>query len=226
MEQAIVYMNEEVKSEAQLKEEKASELLKDFTQLFKLPKFRRTIAAKMDEGSSKNFYLEKEAKSLLPIIDEMIADKQDREFLFSDMPHWKPNTIFIKLNQAVRYICDNMDTEDNKYKVFRSCVQIKKQENGILFHYVADPGYRDRLWTAHKVEKGVEKVIPVETWKSKVQDFMLDSKVGDFLNIKELTLNEEDLLYLKTIFHETKNFLCKFTETEIKIAHIEDETDT
>ncbi len=143
--------------------EQLKDLLVGFQALIKSnPKLRSKISK--EDGSHGGYYNKSEAEALKPFLDEMIIDNQDREFKFNDYPYWSPNTVWVKVNQAIKYIVENDTTLDKKYCIFRNKLKICKTETGILFKIIDTPSYSG--WIAHKVDKDTESVL--EDYKTKV----------------------------------------------------------
>lgn len=205
-------------------QEQALEILKGFTSLLKVPKARKVIERNLDGEESKSvksYYTEKEAKELIPIIDAMMVDKEDREFRFEDFSaYWKPNTVWIKLNQALKYLVDHLDTEDHKYRSFRDQIQVRRTKNGVLFHWVSDASYTNRSWVAHKINPNI-----LAEYKQKVYSFMENSKPGEYLHLENLSLSPHEIEDLNTLLEGNEVFISKISAHEIKIVHVNQSSD-
>lgn len=203
------------------------EVLKTFQDLLKLPSGKKAIYDRIvgNEPADKEIYISRDAKQLLPIINAMIEDKEDREFRFEDFSsYWKPNTVWIKINQCVKFIVENLDTPEKKYSRWREQIQIKRNTNGVLLEWIKNPLLLNRGWIAHKVKTTEEEKI-IAGYREKIFKFLAESKPNEYIHLKELTLDEEEVSSLKKVLSDNKEFLFKISETEIKIIHIgNDET--
>ena len=181
------------------------------------PKLQKKILKNTEERSGGNYYNRNDAEKLKPFLDEMMLDNEPREFRFSDYPQWSPNTVWLKINQAIKYIVDNLDDADKKYAYFRNKLKICKTENGVLFKIVDAPDG----WIAHKVSGENSKEL--ETYKDKVFSFMESSEEGEELDIKDLNIEEEDVVKMKEILDPSPIFAAFISKSRIKIIHLKPE---
>ena len=164
------------------------------------------------------YYSEKEAKNLVPIIDDMMVDKETVMIRYDDYPQWAPHTVYLKINQALKYIVDYLDTPDKKYAKFRDCIKISKDDEGqgVVIRYIDNILYQTRGWIAHKIKPGD---MEIATYKKKVFDFMESSDVGDEIDLKDLNLTQEEVDQLKSILDESPIFLAFVSDKRVKIVH-------
>ena len=212
-------MSEENKSQlSNASNEQLKFIVEGFKDLIKSsPKLQKKILKNTEERSGGNYYNRNDAEKLKPFLDEMIVDGESREFRFSDYPQWSPNTVWLKINQAVKYIVDNMDDEEKRYAYFRNKLKICKTENGVLFKIVDAPDG----WIVHKVGGEVSK--EVETYKDKIFHFMETSEEEEELDIKDLTLTEEEVIKMKELLDPSPIFAAFISPTRIKIVHLKPE---
>ncbi len=131
------------------------------------PKFKNKLLKSevIDKGY---YYNEKEAKGLLPYLDSIIQDKEDRELRYEDYPQWSPHTLWAKLNQAFKFAIDNLDKE-GKYTQLRNCLKISKGEVGIMLHYIENYNPSGE-WILHKVRDSRKML---ENYKTRVYKWSL-----------------------------------------------------
>ena len=179
------------------------------------PKLQRKILKNTEERSGGNYYNRHDAEKLKPFLDEMMIDNEPREFHFADYPQWSPNTVWLKINQAVKYIIDNLDDSEKKYAYFRTRLKICKTEFGILFK-IEEP---IAGWIAHKVKDGSELGI-LEDYKNRVYSFMEGSEEGEELDIKDLNIDENEVKKLKELLDPSPIFAAFISQSRIKIVHL------
>ena len=181
----------------------------------KIKKFQKNEI--IDKGG---YYNEKEAKMLMQHLDDISVDKEDREFRYDDYPQWTPNTIWAKINQAIKYIIDNLDPE-GKYTTIRNHVKISREETGVQFHWVENQNANEG-WIAHKIKDGRKML---ENYKTKVYRFMEESNEGEELDLKEgLSLTDDEVDQMKAFLSDSPIFLAFVSSNRIKIIHSKQET--
>ncbi len=212
-------MSEDIKENlATASNEQLKCLVEGFKDLIKAsPKLQKKIARSGNNEEHGNYYNKNEAEALRGFIDEMMTDLQDRKFLFTDYPYWSPNTVWVKVNQAIKYLVENDVSEEKKYQVFRNRLKICKVEEGILFKILETPVYSG--WIAHKLDK---ESTP-ETFKDKVFHFMEISEEGEELDLKELSLDEEEVKKLKELLDPSPIFAAFISTSRIKLVHLKAE---
>ncbi len=202
-------------SEEKLSKGEVREMISGLKEVF-APKSKSKIQTRSDYIDKGGYYNEKEAKLFLPVLDEIFVDKDAREFRYEDYPQWTPNTIWAKINQAIKYIVDHLDTPEEKYRILRNCLRVSKGETGILFTYVENP-YTQEGWVAHKI-KNPEKML--EDYKTKVYKFMEESLEGEEFDLKDgISLTDEEVDQMKMLLSDSPIFLAYVSNTRIKIIH-------
>ncbi len=213
-------MSEDIKPTSNASNEQLQYLVEGFKDLIKAsPKLQKKILRNTEERSGGNYYNRNDAEKLKPFLDEMIVDGEPREFRFVDYPQWSPNTVWLKINQAIKYIVDNLDTEDRKYAIFRNRLKICKIETGVLFKIVDSPTING--WIAHKVSGEISKEL--ETYKDQVFRFMETSEEGEELDLKDLTISEEEVIKMKELLDPSPIFAAFVSCSRIKIIHLRSE---
>ncbi len=185
------------------------------------PKLNKHKVLRSDFIDKGYYYNEKEAKAFIPHLDLILEDKEDRELRYEDYPQWSPNTLWAKVNQAFKFVVDNLDKE-GKYTQLRNCLKISRGEFGILFHYVENYNPSGE-WILHKVRDSKKMV---ENYKTKVYKFMEESSEGEELDIKEgIALNDDEVSQLKDLLSESPIFMAYVSNNRIKIIHTKQETE-
>src|SRR6266550_1763534 len=193
-------------------------VIEGFKDLIKAnPKLQKKILKSTEERSSGNYYNKGDAEKLKPFLDEMIIDGEPREFRFSDYPQCSPNTVWLKINQAIKYIVDNLDDNEKKYAFFRNKLKICKTETGVLLKIVDSPTING--WIAHKVSN-LENSKVLETYKDQVFHFMETSSEGEELDIKDLNIDEEEVSKMKTLLDPSPIFAAFVSQNRIKVVHL------
>lgn len=177
-----------------------------------------------DLKGTRPYYAKLHAEEVQPVVDEMIATGDPFEFTFeAHAPRWAPATVWVKVNQAVKYLVEHMDMPDNKYKKWRARVLICKKPTGVLMEYTDKIGSEDVLQklVAQKARrKEIAKEQNTNAWKSVILDFVSNSRTkGDYKHIKGVSLTEEDITTINEMFAGNNDYFIaqELFPTEIKI---------
>lgn len=207
---------------ANLSQEQAATVLDGIRELFKIPGTKKAILRsliKTAKGEPNSSHEEREAMKLIPLINDMIDSREEFEIRFIDYAgYYTPNTLWIKINKALRYITDHLDTPELKYINWRTRVFVKRTPSSIAFIWkMNNTTASSEGWIAHKVEKSTD-------YKKRTLEYLEKSAVGDDpLHIVGLNLSPEQIEEMKLILEGNENFLAKVVEKEIKIVHINPE---
>ena len=185
-------------------------------------------------NSKTSYYTQEAALAIKGLVDEMIVDKIDRQFNYSDYPTYSPSTTKQKLYMGIKYLVEHLDTEDGKYHKWREDTEIQEVKEGgvpigILIRQ-AVPLHERRLpkFIARKVIDGtvsgeaskpyVKGNNTANLWKTVIIEFMESDKVD--IDIREVVLNQEDKDWIKNLFLDPGIFVVKVTSVRILIKKI------
>lgn len=166
--------------------------------------------------SNAPYYKEVYATALKGQIDQMLADRQDRVFPYAQFPQHSKETLYLRINQALRYLLDFLDDEHKTYSKWNEMVAITRERGrGIRISY--RPEFRDSGLNAF-VAVPVEQKSHVPTWKQKVDDYLENGSPADKpLHLTGLCLTVEQLADLKTSMKGLDSVMFSATAQEIKI---------
>lgn len=183
------------------------------------------MAKEMPEHSRKKNGLDMNmVKEMKVILEAMMADGMDRQFLYSDTK-LRPKTLELKLFRAMEYICD-FDDEDGKFKTFRSQTELQPILPEIKGQDSKSPGLRLRIvrdanapcLVARRVDEGKAETRQTISWRMALAQFMDDAKPGDGVHLKDLHLTRLDIDAIESMFIEQPQFTVMLvTEKEIKV---------
>lgn len=158
---------------------------------------------------TNTYYKRKHAEEIIEVLDAMIATRENYEFLFVDMEAWyKPETVWLKINQSVKYVIDYMDTPDKKYYKLRQEIIIHRRSKvGVSLEFIQKISMTDNAprLIARKMTK--EEVVTVQ-WRANLVKFLESEKPpGEQLIIDDLDLKEEDRETLSEMFADTDEYI-------------------
>lgn len=183
--------------------------------------------------STETYYSQKAALGIKPIVDAMILDGQDREFLFEDYPRWSPNTVRQKLESGLKFLVQEMDDDKFTYAKWREGVRVCILKNrGVVFEYRRGTSCRNMdniQFKAYVVKDGPNVSLveedhpPIEEqpiddkWKDSLVEWIKNSRNGQEYDRKNLTLNEDDKSFIRAMCPEP--FIVRVRSGRIKILN-------
>lgn len=81
--------------------------------------------SKIDSHWNLSYYREVYGRELLPILDKMMVDGADKEFLIRNFKWMKVGTLHTRVTHSIMFVCEQLDPT-GKYKEFRKKFEISK----------------------------------------------------------------------------------------------------
>lgn len=164
--------------------------------------------------SYATYYDEKSALQIKKIVDNMIETKRAKVIRYDMMPNLTPNTIYLWVNRALRYLVEKMDDKDKTYLHFSRQTKIERVRGvGITM------SYRDQASEELRGEDFVARDKKLE-WKTRVEEWLADPEVSKPLHITNLLLTPDDIAGLKDSLDDLSNVQYAITSREIKIIKV------
>lgn len=197
--------------------------IRDF---FKNPKIEKAVVdivvRKKPVGWSRRsnapYYKEYYAQTLKAQIDAMIADRKDRIFPYASFPQHSKQTLYLRINQSLRYIIDYMDDDNKTYAKWSEMVEITRERDvrGIRISY--RPEFQGMDFSKEFIPVAIESRSQVPTWKQEVDDYLENSQPGDKpLHIDKLCMTPEQVIDLNTSLKPLEGIMYSVNAHEIKI---------
>lgn len=166
--------------------------------------------------SNAPYYKEFYALGFKDEVDKMLLDRQDRVFRYDNFPHHSKETLYLRVNQSLRYLLDYMDDDQKTYSKWNEMTAITR-ERGLGVRMSFRPEFRNSsIGTFTAVAVGAKSDIPA--WKQKVDDFLENATPEDKpLHLERLCLTTEQLIDLKNSLLGIDNVMSSVTAQEIKI---------
>jgi len=202
-------------------EETATNSIKDF---FKNPQVSKAVVDMVvrnrpvgwSRRSNAPYYKEVYALGLKVQIDSMLSDRKDRIFRYDQFPQHSKETLYLRINQALRYLLDNLDDANKTYAKWNEMVAVTR-ERGLGIRISYRPEFRESgLGTFVSVPVESKSTVPL--WKQRVDDYLEDGIAGDKpLHLTGLCLTSEQLVDLKTSLKGLSGVMSSVDAHEIKI---------
>lgn len=182
------------------------------------------------------YYRERYALEVRHVLDDMmlsasLGDRESRVVKYADYPEISHVTLYLKINQAMLYLIDKLDTPDKTYANFREMISISRIRSvGIKFTFVAG---EDKPMNALRISS---PAIPTPTsielqskestppskvnWKEQLLAFIDKAEVGQNLKINNLSLTMEDGEFIKSSVPEDKCIIYKASADSLFAAKL------
>jgi len=173
-----------------------------------------------DVRSNVPYYKEIWARELLPLLDAMLVDGQDKEVLFSSYPALKKRTLYAKINQSWLYILDHLDPEQ-KYVRQRATCEARITKTGIKFFILNPDASKPLEFVSVGKDNGYVDV------QNKIAQILQDEfptmKDFEFRQIRGVTLSLDEVALLEASVASMENLAFTADETSVKLQKIPSE---
>jgi hypothetical protein len=165
--------------------------------------------------SNATYYREAYALQMKATIDAMWEDRQDRFYSYETWKHMSHNSVYLRINQSIRYLVDNLDPE-HKYARFMQMVSITRERNkGVKITFNEEYRFAD---TSSFSPAPVIPQSETPKWKQKIETWLEESEPGDKPFILEgLMLSAEEVRELKLQFAGLKNVGASISASTIRL---------
>lgn len=169
------------------------------------------------------FYNAKYATEVKEVLDGMIADRKGRVWKYSVYADVSPTTIYLRVNQGMRYLLENMDP-DNVYARFRETIVIRRDhgrsgDKNAGVHIEILPEYRVSVEGTPFVPETVTEHGKIPKWKEAIESYLSDAQPGSApLVIEGLMLTPQELADIKCELAGLQGtIMSSITATTIKL---------
>lgn len=155
------------------------------------------------------------AKLMKEVADEMMRTREDQVYFYKDFPTMSRNTLYLRINQSLRYLLEYMDTEDNLYAKWAEMVAVTRERGtGVRLSFKEE--YRFGGENSFKPKAVLAKATEPK-WKTDVDEYLESGRTSP-LHIDKLMLTPEEIGSLKESLVGVQNILFRVTASEIKIV--------
>lgn len=203
------------------------------TQIFKNPAQAAKVVDAIVQGprpagwsrkSMAPYYKELYGQEMKESLDTIMANRIDVIYDYETFEKMgmSRNTVYLRVNQSLRYLMERMDPDHKYAKFYRECLQITKERNvGVRISLI--PEYRNSQVSEFK-PKPVMPKSEAPLWRRKLEAFLESAQPGDKPFIQEhLALTPEEIKALKESFYGVKGFLVNITSFSVKVVRIDED---
>lgn len=168
--------------------------------------------------SSASYYNEVYAEQSKKVLDEMMIDRKDRLFSYGAWPHLSAQSVYLRVNQSLRFLVDHAD-KDGVYRKFLSMISITRERNlGVKLTFIEEFRNGPGSTFAPTI------VVPssdVAKWKQRMETWLEDSEPGEApFVVNNLLLSPDEIKDLKLEFAGLKSVLASISATSVKLIKI------
>jgi hypothetical protein len=171
------------------------------------------------------YFNAKYGAEMIIILDDMSRDRQDRVF---DYAHFQKQfglsktSLYLRVNQSMKYVCEKMDTPDHKYARFCETLMVERKPTiGVIIRF--KPEMRDGFESTF-VPKPVMGKEELPVWKETLDNWLAVAQPGDDpLLIERLALNPEEIAQVKASLQGLKGIIYNVGSYSIKVIRINDD---
>ena len=202
------------------------DMFKMFQEIMKDVEKRKQLVALLAGVKPKNwkrvsnspYYKSKYGYELRGIVDQMIELREDTEYRYCDFPRISKSSLYLRVNQAKRFILDNLD-DDNKYAQFFELINITRERTGVrltLDEEFRDPSkpYLGATVVSKEKQRGLQ---------GEIDDWLEHAKVGNIFRRSKLALDPEAIHDIEVSMQGLMDVVFSITTSTIKIVKVEPE---
>lgn len=171
--------------------------------------------------SNATYYKEIYAKQMRESIDTMIASGNRLIYRYEtwcneDHGDMSPSTLYLRINQSIRYLIEQMDTDEHKYAKWYETVRISREKNvGVIVEFI--PGLANE--SGFKPDVIEPKDIGRPPWERQMDEWLESNNNSPF--VKEgLALAPEEIVTIKIKLQQLSNVMANVTSSSIKIVKV------
>ncbi len=165
--------------------------------------------------SNAPYYKEVYALQIKRDIDRMIADEGRSSITYryaiwcGEDSNMSPKTLYARINQAVRYLVERLDTPDKRYAKWHDSVRVEsKQKIGIVISYAPTDNYVAEMSVSREM---------APLWKQKMDHWLESDECKPFIQ-EGLLLSPEEIKAIKEELGQLSFVQASITSSTIKIV--------
>lgn len=149
---------------------------------------------KRSEQPIRSTYSPTNAEQFRGFFDAMIIAMKD-EFLSSEATGYTTNTLYLKLNDALKWLADNHPDHD-KYMLFRGRIEFTKVEAGVYIRFKASIAtLQQRIVSASAETTTV-------TWKDEFMTWLQTAKKYDIFERRNIVVTQTQKEYVESVMFQ------------------------
>jgi hypothetical protein len=171
------------------------------------------------------YFTEKYGKIMKAVLDTMMEKKEDLVYGYDDFKQQfglSASSLYLRINQSIKYVCEKMDTPDHKYSKFCEMFTIERRRGvGVILRF--KPDMREGF-NAEFIPKPIISKDELPKWKDDLNTWLEESVPGDEpFHADKLALNPEEIQEVKNSLVGLKGVISNVTSYHIKVIKLNDD---
>lgn len=171
--------------------------------------------------SNAPYYKEMYAEQMRAEADRMLASGNPLVYRYdkwcTDDTQMSKNTLYTRINQAVRYLVECMDAPDRRYSKWHDTTRTyRKSGVGVVIEFI--PGLRGEDKSGFKADE-IQPRENMPRWKREMEDWLESDSVTPF-SIENLALGPDEIAELKVQFAQLSSVIASIKSSSIKIIRV------
>lgn len=155
------------------------------------------------------------AETIKPILDKLLNDPKD-VFVPCDGTGYAANTLYVKLNDGLKWLMDNDDKDSNTYRLLRTQICIRKLTEGCLIYF--KEGLRKLRQQDLKVKELEIATNDSIKWRHDILTWLQSARDGEIFSRENIAISEDDKRWVyDTLSDSAPDAEVKFSDVGIKI---------
>ena len=172
--------------------------------------------------SNAPYYKALYANELKPFVDKMLEDKQDILYRYSvwcaEPTGMSPQTLYIRVNQSIRYLIDFMDDDQHTYASWYEFARVERIRNlGVRISYPPGFGNSDGV---KMVPESVSPKVTKPEWFRKMDEWLEDGDNFEPFVKEGLALSNDEIMDIKIKLSALTNIQSSITEDRVAIIRL------
>ncbi len=168
--------------------------------------------------STAPYYKEEHALILKEAADNMLATRDDCTYFYTDFPRMSAHTVYLMVNQSLRFLLDKLDDEAHTYSKWAAMVNITRERNvGVLISFDEHHRHANTDYVKPKPVKSKDKA-PI--WREELDSYLDDDRMTKPLHIDGLCLTPDEIKVLRDSLLQVEGIIHEVTSQFIKIIKI------
>lgn len=168
------------------------------------------------------YYNERTGMEIRAVLDSMIATKKDKLFDYKEAnKRWGLNhsSLYLKIYQGIKYLCEQMDTPDRKYGRFVQTINTTKYRGvGVLLSF--KPHCKEDF-VSDFTPRDVEIDTNAPLWRIKMMTYLEDTTESKPFIKEGLALDENQIAELKAMLDSIgPTIMHSVTSSSVKIMKV------
>lgn len=153
-------------------------------------------------------YTPTNAEAFRGLFDEMITTGLNKE-IHSGVVRLKPSSLYVKAQDALKWLAECHPTEKDKYALLKSRVSMRKLPEGLLIYY--------KMSISNIIQKGSNSVSLGKEWKDEITAWLEKAQSGELFERTDILVDDPDKMWLVRLLAGIEGVEIEFTTSGFRV---------